>query len=196
VLKWNAVGHAGTLDPPATGVLIILCGKATRRADEFMNLPKEYVARVRFGVNTSTDDLDGDIVETRFVTDWSAEHIAATLEHFTGAIEQVPPAVSDVKIGGRRSYALARSGQAVDLAPRPVTVYELEVLSLQQPEIELRVCCSRGTYIRSLARDLGEMLGWGGALAALSRTAIGPYRVDTALTLKSILDRSSEFVSE
>ena len=195
-LKWKSVGHAGTLDPPATGVLIVLCGKATRRADEFMDLPKEYVARVRFGLTTSTDDLAGEVLGTQPVAGWSELLIAQALENFTGNLDQVPPAVSAIKVGGRRSYDLARRGKAVELAPRAVTVYGIELLAAAAPDIELRIRCSRGTYIRSLARDLGVTLGWGGTLAALSRTAIGPYRLETALGLTDILNRSLEFVSE
>jgi tRNA pseudouridine55 synthase len=174
----------------------VLCGKATRRADEFMDLPKEYVARIRFGLTTSTDDLAGEVLTTQPVTGWSQLLIAQALQNFTGGISQVPPAVSAIKVGGRRSYDLARRGQAIELAPRSVMVYALELLRAETPEIELRIRCSRGTYVRSLARDLGAALGWGGTLATLSRTAIGPYRVENALKISEILDRSLEFVSE
>lgn len=195
-LRWKAVGHAGTLDPPATGVLIVLCGAATRRADEFMALPKEYIARVRFGVVTSTDDLAGEVLESRSVEGWSVAAVEFALRDFEGLIEQVPPAVSAVKVGGRRSYDLARHGRAVALAPRPVQIYSLALLDAAPPEITLRIACSRGTYVRSIARDLGARLGWGGTLAALARSAVGPYRVERALTLPDILQRSSEFATD
>jgi len=192
-LGWKAVGHAGTLDPAATGILLILCGDVTSRAEEFMGLPKEYTARIRFGLSTITDDFEGDVLECRLIEDWSVEKIETALAHFTGAIEQVPPAVSAVKVGGRRSYRLARSGHSANLEPRIVHIYESKLLTHDLPEISILVRCSRGTYIRSLARDVGDRLGWGGTVASLTRTAIGAHRLERALTLQDIFSRSSEF---
>jgi tRNA pseudouridine55 synthase len=192
-LGWKSVGHAGTLDPSATGVLIVLCGDATRRTDEFMQLPKEYVARIRFGFTTTTDDLEGEVTESKPVDDWPLDKIGAALKSCIGAVPQVPPAVSAVKISGQRSYKMARAGRKTTLEPRVVHIHELRLLSEARPEITVFIRCSRGTYVRALARDLGEQLGWGGTLAALTRTAVGPYRHDHALTLHDIYLRRSEF---
>ena len=195
-LGWRAVGHAGTLDPAATGVLIVLCGDATARCNEFMDLPKSYAARVRFGVITSTDDLTGEVLAERSVDGWSEERIVRALTSFVGEIDQVPPAVSAIKVGGKRSYELARSGKAPALPARKVRVFSAQLVSSRSPEVDLLISCSRGTYVRSLARDLGEMLGWGGTLASLTRTAVGRFRIEHALSLNEILCRASEFSCE
>lgn len=158
-----------------------------------MDLPKEYIARIRFGLTTTTDDFEGDVLETQLIEDWSVEKIEEALVQFTGAIEQVPPAVSAVKVGGRRSYRIERSGRSATLVPRIIHVYEAKLLSHDRPEISILVRCSRGTYIRSLARDLGNRLGWGGAVASLTRSAIGACRQDRAFALHDIFFRSSEF---
>jgi tRNA pseudouridine55 synthase len=195
-LGWRAVGHAGTLDPAATGVLIVLCGAATVRCSEFMDLPKTYAARVRFGLTTSSDDLTGEILAEHSVEDWSDERIERTLTSFVGEIEQVPPAVSAIKLGGKRSYELARSGRAPALTARKVHVFSAELVRSIPPEVDVMISCSRGTYVRSIARDWGERLGWGGTLAALTRTAVGRFRVENALSLDEILRRASEFSCE
>jgi tRNA pseudouridine55 synthase len=192
-LGWKSVGHAGTLDPSATGVLIVLCGDATRRTDEFMQLPKEYVARIRFGFTTTTDDFEGEVIESRPLEDWPREKIIGVLKNYVGTVSQVPPAVSAIKVAGRRSYRMARAGQRTPLEPRVVQIHELQLLSDASPEITILLRCSRGTYVRALARDMGEQLGFGGTLAALTRTAIGPYRHDHALALNDIFFRRSEF---
>ena len=195
-LGWRAVGHAGTLDPAATGVLIVLCGAATVRCSEFMDLPKTYAARVRFGLTTSSDDLTGEILAEHSVEDWSDERIERTLTSFVGEIEQVPPAVSAIKLGGKRSYELARSGRVPALTARKVHVFSAELVRSIPPEVDVMISCSRGTYVRSIARDWGERLGWGGTLAALTRTAVGRFRVENALSLDEILRRASEFSCE
>jgi tRNA pseudouridine55 synthase len=194
-LRYKSVGHAGTLDPAADGVLIVLCGEATARSGEFMDLPKRYRARIRLGITTPSDDLEGVDSPAVPLDDWNEARIAAALAEFVGNIEQVPPAVSAVKVAGRRSYKLARAGQAVDLAPRPVQVYEARVLGACNPDVDVVISCSRGTYIRSIARDLGARLEVGGTLAGLTRLAIGPYRIEQALPLSEILKRSFEFAS-
>jgi tRNA pseudouridine55 synthase len=195
-LGWRAVGHAGTLDPAATGVLIVLCGAATGRCSEFMDLPKSYAARVRFGLTTSSDDLTGEILAERSVEDWSDERIERALASFVGEIEQVPPSVSAIKLGGKRSYQLARSGKPPALTARKVHVFSAQMVSSRRPDVDLLISCSRGTYVRSIARDWGEMLGWGGTLAALTRTAVGRFRVENALSLNEVLRRASEFSCE
>jgi tRNA pseudouridine55 synthase len=194
-LHWKKAGHAGTLDPPAEGVLILLFGDATTRSSEFMDERKEYRARIRFGLQTSTDDLEGDVINSFSVDDWSEPKIRAALEPFKGEIQQVPPFVSAIKVQGKRSYKRVRSGTQMDLAPRPVHIYSIELLQVQEPEIEITVSCSKGTYIRSLARDLGQALGWGGTLATLMRTAVGKHRVESALRMQDIISQSSIFCS-
>ncbi len=191
-LGWKSVGHAGTLDPSATGVLVILCGDATRRTEEFSELPKEYVARIRFGFATTTYDFEGDVTDSRPVDDWSPDTILDALKTFRGEILQIPPAISAIKVAGRRSYAMARAGVESTLEPRLVHFHDVRLLREVEPEITVLVRCSRGTYVRSLARDLGARLSWGGTLAALARTAVGPYRQEHALTLQDVYSRRSE----
>ncbi len=194
-LGWKKVGHAGTLDPPADGVLILLFGEATARSAEFMDLGKEYRARIRFGLSTATDDLEGRVTQEYAISNWSQALIENALESFRGIVEQIPPAVSAVKIRGRRSYARARAGELELPQSRPVHFYTIDMTAICEPEIELLITCSRGTYIRALARDLGQSLGWGGALASLTRTAIGPYRIERAALIEEVIHRSNEFDS-
>ncbi len=177
------VGHAGTLDPFATGLLILGIGRATARLDELHAFDKEYQARLRFGAVSTTGDPTGEIVEL------SGEKIErptleAALEKFRGEIDQVPPMYSAKKIHGRRLYELARAGETVERAPCRVTIHELELLNWNHPMAEMRVVCSTGTYIRSLAADLGQALGSGAYLTELRRTRIGKFRVEDALEPK------------
>ncbi|MHC4940802.1 MAG: tRNA pseudouridine(55) synthase TruB [Planctomycetota bacterium] len=167
------VGHAGTLDPFATGVLLALVGDTTRLSDLAMGLPKEYEARVRFGWQTDTLDPEGEVVAE---CDPGPER-ELPLERFIGDIQQIPPAYSALKVNGKRAYALARKGEQPQLEPRTVTIYELEA-EVDWPEATLRIRCGAGTYIRALARDLGEAIGLPASLVALRRTAIGPFRPD------------------
>ncbi|RQV99574.1 tRNA pseudouridine(55) synthase TruB [bacterium] len=192
-LEWKKVGHAGTLDPMATGVLILLFGAATRRSDEFMDLPKEYRTTIRFGLVTATDDTTGELLERREIDKWSESRIHEALQSFIGRIAQIPPAVSAVKVGGRRSYKAAFAGEALDLKARPVEIYGIDVHRFSKPDVELTIRCGRGTYIRSIARDLGNALGWGAVLAQLTRMAIGPYRIENSLPVETILKHKSEF---
>jgi tRNA pseudouridine55 synthase len=192
-LRWKSVGHAGTLDPAAEGVLLLLFGSATGRAQEFMDLPKEYRARIRFGITTESDDLEGRDIPANPLSDWCESRVRSALNEFVGEIEQVPPAVSAIKVAGKRSYELARAGKPAVLQPRMVQVHGAEVIAVSNPDVDVVITCSRGTYIRSIARDLGQSLGWGGVLAALTRSAVGPYRIENALTMSDILKRSLEF---
>ncbi len=194
-LKWKSVGHAGTLDPLATGVLIVLCGAATARSAEFTNLGKAYLASVRLGLVTDTDDLEGLVTERRDVEPLDATTVECCLRRFTGEIDQVPPRYSAVKVGGKRSYAMARRGKSVELAARRVTVYELTLRAFNGCDLILFVRCSAGTYIRSIARDLGSALGCGACLAALERTAVGPYESKNSLTLEEVVFRKNEFMA-
>lgn len=183
------VGHAGTLDPLAEGVLPVLLGRATRLADLVGNQPKRYVAEVRLGTATDTDDAEGAEVARAPVPPLDREAVEAVLARFRGTIQQVPPAYSAVKVAGRRAYAVARGGGQVALAPRTVTVYELRLAGLEGDLLRLEVVCSRGTYVRSLARDLAQALGTRGHLTALVRTQVGPFRLEEAVTLEQVAER-------
>lgn len=179
------VGHAGTLDPMATGVLLVCLGRATRLIEYLVGQPKTYVGTIRLGQNTATYDAEGSITQERPITG-DAEEIVAALKTFQGNIQQVPPLYSALKKQGQPLYKLARQGKTVDLEPRPVTIYNLEILNWHKPDLTVRVVCSAGTYIRSLAYDLGEVLGCGGHLTALRRTAIGTFAVDAAAPLSTL----------
>ena len=169
------VGHAGTLDPLATGLLIICVGKKTKEISDFMGLPKEYLAQVKLGATTPSYDLESD-VDQQFPTDHiNLDVIQEVIETFKGAISQVPPIFSAIKKDGIRAYEKARAGEEVVLAPRQVFIHELEILKYSDQVLELRVLCSKGTYIRSLAHDLGQALNSGGHLVGLRRTKIGSY---------------------
>ena len=183
------VGHAGTLDPLAEGVLPVLLGRATRLADFVGEGRKRYLAEVRLGVATTTDDAEGDVTEERPVPDLSVADVEQAAAAFRGTIQQVPPAYSAVKVAGRPAYAAARKGAALELAARPVTIYSLDVLWLRDDTLALDVRCSRGTYVRSLARDLARALGTVGHLQALVRTEVGSLTLDTAVTLEQAAER-------
>jgi tRNA pseudouridine55 synthase len=176
------VGHAGTLDPRASGLLVLCLGAATRLSEYISTSSKCYEAVVRFGATTRTYDGDGEVVR-RSTEIPSREQVDAALQAFTGEIQQVPPPFSAVKVAGQRAYDLARSGKEVDLGPRSVTIYALRVSDFQPPDLALEIECSAGTYIRSLAYDLGERLGCGGYLGALRRTKAGPFSLSQAVTL-------------
>jgi tRNA pseudouridine55 synthase len=179
------VGHAGTLDPLATGLLVICVGAATRLSDYLRDKDKHYRARVRLGQTTTTYDAEGDLVaECRELPD--RETVTAALAPFRGAIMQRPPAYSAIKRGGKKAYELARQGEVVELEARPVEIYALELTDWQAPEFTLEVHCGSGTYIRSLAHDLGQQLGCGAHLTALRRTASGRFTLDEAVTLDNL----------
>jgi tRNA pseudouridine55 synthase len=184
------VGHAGTLDPMATGVLVIGIEKATRLLGHLMLTEKTYAATIRLGQSTTTDDAEGEPTATVSARGVSAETLHAEIARLTGEITQVPPGVSAIKVGGERAYKLTRAGATPELKPRPVTVYEFTVAGVRQSaeflDVDATIRCSSGTYIRALARDLGAALGTGGHLTALRRTAVGPYRLDQAHTLDEL----------
>ncbi len=181
-----ALGHAGTLDPLASGVLLVLLGEATKVSRFLLNLPKEYVAGVLFGKQTDTDDITGKVVNEQPVDGLTAERVRNCLARFTGEIEQVPPAFSALKQDGQPQYRLARKGLEVRPKPRKVTVYELELLDWQPPTAIIRCCVSAGTYVRALARDLGAALGTVATLATLVRTRIGQFTVEDAAALDTL----------
>jgi len=180
------VGHAGTLDPMATGVLVVGIGRATRLLGHLALCDKTYDATIRLGVTTTTDDAEGDTVSRADSVDVSDESLGAAMEALTGVIEQVPSAVSAVKVDGVRAYKRARSGEAVELAPRQVTVGEFALLARRGDDLDVRVTCTTGTYVRALARDLGAALGVGAHLTALRRTRVGPFDLDQARTLEQL----------
>lgn len=187
------VGHAGTLDPMATGLLIVLVGReATRQQDRFMGLPKTYTGTVRLGQTTASYDADAPVEETRDASHVTDAEIEAALDAFRGDILQRPPAYSAIKRGGERLYKKARRGEAVEVEPRPTSVYTFEVTDRRGDDLDIRVECSKGTYIRSLAHDLGQALGVGGHLVALRREAIGPFRADEAFALDALVEAARQ----
>lgn len=181
------VGHAGTLDPMATGVLLICVGQAVRVTEYLIDHDKKYRARVRLGIETDTYDAAGTIVAQRAVTA-TREQVENALAGSVGKIEQMPPAYSAIKKEGVRMYVLARRGVEVKRTPRPITIYSLDVRAVALPDIEFDVHCSKGTYIRSLAHDLGAQLGCGACLTALTRTASGHFSLEDAITLDQLRD--------
>jgi tRNA pseudouridine55 synthase len=185
------VGHAGTLDPDATGVLVLGLGRATRFLIYSQATPKRYLTTAVFGVTTSTQDASGEVLERRAV-DISEESVRAAAAGYTGEIEQIPPMVSAVRVGGERLYAKARRGEEVERAARPVTIYELEVLSFTDdpPEAILDVRCSAGTYVRTLVHDIGASLGCGAHLRSLRRTEAGGFGEADAIELDSVESRN------
>ena len=187
------VGHAGTLDPLATGVLLLCTGHATKRIDELQAGVKEYIADLRLGATTPSYDLETEVDATY---EW--KHIDRALidrvlqEQFTGSIEQVPPSFSACKVDGKPAYKLARKGQDVEIRPKTLVIDEIEVLQCglpEQPTLQIRVVCSKGTYIRALARDIGVALGSGAHLTALRRTRVGDVTIDKCLTLEQLVDK-------
>jgi len=182
-LGTRRVGHAGTLDPMATGLLVLGAGPATRLLTYLVGLDKTYLATIRLGESTSTDDAEGESTG-RYAVDFGDDDLSAAVARLTGDILQRPSSVSAIKVAGKRAYALARAGEAVELSPRPVTVHEFAVLNVRRGDdavdVDVRVDCSSGTYIRALARDLGAALGSGGHVTALRRTRVGPFDVSAA----------------
>lgn len=181
--KVRRAGHAGTLDPLATGVLVVAIGVATRLVEYVQATTKIYEAQVRLGCTSDTDDREGEVVVRSGVAEVERTEIEVVLPEFVGDILQQPPAYSALKVDGRRAYDLARKGEVVTLEPRVVSVYSIEVLHYEYPRLDLRITCGAGTYIRSIARDLGERLGVGGMLDELRRTAVGNFTTASAIAL-------------
>ena len=184
------VGHAGTLDPMATGVLVVGVEKATRLLGHLALTEKEYLATIRLGQATDTGDADGTVLSAQPAAGLALADVQAAAAALTGLIQQVPPATSAIKVGGRRAYQLARAGQAPELAARPVTVHQFSISDPRPSggvlDVTAVVRCSSGTYVRALARDLGESLGVGGHLTQLRRTRVGPYRISDAHSLAEL----------
>jgi tRNA pseudouridine55 synthase len=192
LLGTRKIGHAGTLDPMATGVLVLGVQRATRLLGHLALDTKAYAATIRLGVTTSTDDAEGEVTATTDAGGVDETQVRAGIAALTGPIEQVPSAVSAIKVDGKRAYQRVRDGELVELAARPVTVSAFELDALRRDgaclELDVRVECSSGTYIRALARDLGAGLGVGGHLTALRRTRVGPFGLDTARTLDELAE--------
>lgn len=183
------VGHAGTLDPLATGLLLVCTGAMTKRIAEYMEREKEYTGTFMMGKSTDSFDLETEVRDVADCMHLGESHILQVAESFVGEQLQIPPAHSAIKIGGRRSYLYARSGKDPGLSPRPVSVADFEITDLDLPEVHFRLVCSKGYYVRSLARDFGDKLGVGAYLAALRRTRIGEYKVADALTITQLEEK-------
>ncbi|MDZ7261891.1 MAG: tRNA pseudouridine(55) synthase TruB [candidate division KSB1 bacterium] len=184
---WKKVGHAGTLDPFATGVLLILSGQATQKAQQLMNLKKEYVGEIQLGVITDTLDVTGKILEVRPVPEYPFQRVQEVCQKFVGQIQQIPPMYSALKVQGVRLYRLARAGKEISLKPRQVNIDAIEILEINYPVLKIKVTCSKGTYIRALARDIGEALGCGGCLKTLVRTKVGHFRLEDSWELSRLI---------
>ncbi len=186
ILKIKKVGHTGTLDPLATGVLVILLGRATKILQFLQEQEKEYLAQICLGISTDTFDAQGQVRGKKEVPEFELADVERAYNSFKGEIEQLPPPFSAIKIGGKKSYQLARAGKSVELKPRKVNISQIELLEWKSPVLKLRILCSRGTYIRSLAEDIGQKLGCGGHLLSLRRIRSGEFSIDQALTLNQI----------
>ncbi|MGH8746737.1 MAG: tRNA pseudouridine(55) synthase TruB, partial [Burkholderiales bacterium] len=187
LFRAGKAGHAGTLDPLASGLLLVLFGEATKFAGPQLDADKSYLATVLLGVTTNTGDSEGEVVERRPVS-VTPLRIEAALEKFRGSISQTPPMYSALKLEGKPLYLLARAGKSVERRPRAISINQLDQVSLRGDLLELRVCCSKGTYVRSLAEDIGRALGTGAHLAALRRTAAGGWSVEDAVTLDALAE--------
>jgi tRNA pseudouridine55 synthase len=187
------VGHAGTLDPMATGVLVIGIEKATRLLGHLALSRKTYEATIRLGQSTNTDDAEGEVIATASAAGVGDDELRTAIGALTGRLEQVPPQVSAIKVDGKRAYKRARAGEELELAARPVTVYDFAVRAVRRTgeriDVDASITCSSGTYIRALARDLGAALGTGGHLTALRRTRVGPYDLSMAKTIEQLTER-------
>ncbi|MFA5644899.1 MAG: tRNA pseudouridine(55) synthase TruB [Candidatus Ratteibacteria bacterium] len=180
------IGHTGTLDPLASGVLVICIGKATKSAPLFLEMEKEYLATMRLGLTTDTDDSEGKVLSTASWEGITEEEIYQAATRFSGKISQIPPVVSAIRVGGTRLYALHRKGQKVTPPKKTVTIYRLHLTQIKLPFISFEVTCSRGTYIRALCRDIGAALGCGGTQTALIRKRVGSFTLDQSVSLEII----------
>lgn len=185
LLEARSAGHTGTLDPMASGLLVLCFGEATKFSGAMLDADKTYRARVRLGVRTSTGDAEGEPLESR-EPDFSREQLDSTLQRFRGPIDQIPPMHSAIKHRGRPLYSYAREGETIERAPRKVVVRELDLERREGNDLYLRIACSKGTYVRTLAEDIGAALRCGAHLAALQRTAVGPFTLDQAVTLDTL----------
>lgn len=196
ILKQKKIGHTGTLDPDAVGVLPVCLGSATRLCDMLTDRDKEYIATMRLGVVTDTQDMSGTVIRQQEVA-VTVEEVLSAIRSFVGEYDQIPPMYSALKVGGKKLYELARQGREVERKPRRITIYEIEVLEMQLPQVTFKVSCSKGTYIRTLCHDIGDKLSCGGAMVSLERTKAGCFTKDTAITLAELEQRrDAETVTE
>ena len=186
VLRTRRIGHGGTLDPMATGVLPVFVGRATRGVEFFEHAEKTYEATLRLGLTTDTEDISGTVLEENEVSISEADFLGV-LPQFRGKIQQIPPMYSALKVNGQKLYDLARKGKEVERQPREIEIFKLECLEFNGKEARLRVACSKGTYIRTLCKDIGQALGCGGCMAALRRVTAGEYTIDQAVALDELV---------
>lgn len=189
-LKVKKIGHAGTLDPLATGLLILCTGKKTKEINSIQEQPKEYTGTMVLGKTTASYDLETPIEDAGDISTITQEHLLNALPKFIGEIEQVPPIFSAVKVDGKRAYHKARKGEKVELKPRKLTIYSFELTDIDLPKVKFKVNCSKGTYIRSLVHDFGQAVGTGAYLAELRRTKIGNYSVEDAFSVDEVSNES------
>lgn len=191
ICKQKKIGHTGTLDPDAVGVLPVCLGSGTKLCDMLTGETKEYIAGFQLGIATDTQDISGKILEEKEVC-VSAEQVKEMLSHFVGELQQVPPMYSALKVGGKKLYELAREGKEVERKARPITIYELELLKAEHPEYEIRVVCSKGTYIRTLCHDIGQDLSCGAVMTSLVRSRVGEFRLKDAKTLDELQELADQ----
>ena len=188
MLRQKKIGHTGTLDPDATGVLPVCLGSATKLCDMLTDKEKEYIAKVQLGVTTDTQDMTGTVLRESPV-EVTEEDVKNVLQSFIGAYDQIPPMYSALKVNGKKLYELAREGKEIERKARPVIIHYIEILDMQLPQLTIKVGCSKGTYIRTLCHDVGEKLGCGAAMAALERTKSGQFSLDRAITLAELEEK-------
>lgn len=191
ICKQKKIGHTGTLDPDAVGVLPVCLGNGTKLCDMLTGETKEYLARFRLGITTDTQDISGKVLEEK-ETCVSTEQVKEILSHFVGELQQVPPMYSALKVGGKKLYELAREGKEVERKARPITIYELELLKEEHPEYEIRVTCSKGTYIRTLCHDVGQALSCGAVMTSLVRSRVGEFRLEDAKPLSALQELADQ----
>lgn len=191
--RGTKIGHAGTLDPLATGVLVALIGRCTKLCERVMGLAKQYEAIITLGATSATDDAEGPIIPADSIEQLpTLDEVDRELKKLVGLVQQLPPAFSAMKVGGRRACDRVRDGQVVTLQPRIVRIDRIEIIGFAWPELRLKIDCGRGTYVRSIARDVGAMLGVGGYLSGLRRTRVGPFDVSASATLEQLAERGVE----
>ncbi|HOK56499.1 MAG TPA: tRNA pseudouridine(55) synthase TruB [bacterium] len=182
----DKIGHGGTLDPIGEGVLILLFGRMTKLSNKFLNFDKEYIAEVLLGIKTDTDDIEGKIIEEKQIKNLNEERIIEVIKSFEGETEQIPPFISAIKYKGKPLYKYYRKGIKIQPPPRKVIIKKIEILKIALPYIEFKVLCSKGTYVRSLCRDIGEKLGCGGTQNKLIRTKVGPFKIEDSVRIENL----------
>lgn len=191
ISRQKKIGHTGTLDPDAVGVLPVCLGNGTKVCDLLTDRTKEYIARFRLGLVTDTQDISGTVLEKKDVN-VNEEEVLSVIDSFKGNKEQIPPMYSALKVNGKKLYELAREGKEIERKARPITIYEIEVLKKEHPEYEIRVVCSKGTYIRTLCHDMGQALGCGGVMTHLTRSGVGEFRIEDTFTLSRLQQLADE----